>query len=247
MIIAHTNDLHYRRGRKADQIDALFTEMASKKPDVITIAGDHTGDHPESVRLVFESARKHFPGPIVACLGNHDYWVHKKCQDQEFMVQEFEKNIQKAIIAAEENDIHLLEEHGVWSHPDHYGICIIGHGGWYFRGHHKSNDYDYLPISYEGKSINDWMNDRALSAICRQIESLTDNDWTRIAMTHMPVSHLDIGEYSHFGETLLGDLLAGAGCKKFLHGHMHQWEQGPNRFESGTDHLNLRYMLIGVV
>lgn len=246
MRIAHTNDLHYRPGKIADRIDNLFKDMAEAQPDVITIAGDFTGDARDSMRKVFELLRKHYDGPVVACKGNHDWWVHEQVKDQEQMTEEFELQMRQCIQAAEDHNIHLLEEHGIWSHPDHFGICIIGTGGWYYRNHYKSNDYAYLPRHYQGKRMNEWLTDYSFDIVNRQIAALTDDDWTRIAMTHMPVTHLRIGEYHHFGETELGDLLMAAGCKKFLHGHMHATETGP-RYESGSNGFEPKFIIVNAI
>lgn len=246
MRLVGTNDLHYDK-HNAQRIEQVFADMAEAKPDVITIAGDHTGDHPDSPRLVFELARKHYDGPIIACLGNHDYWVHEKCKDQETMTAEFEKTMRQAVQAAEDNNIHLLEEHGVWTHPEHYGICVLGHGGWYYRNHRNSNDYSYLPRKYQGVEINQWMNDRAIREVRKQITTLTEDDWTRVAMTHMPVTHMGIGEWQHFGEEQLGDLLLEAGCKKFIHGHMHEKKNGPNRYESGSNGYQPQFFIMEVI
>ncbi len=248
MKIAHTNDLHYLP-RIQLKLDLHFEDMAATNPDIITIAGDHTGNDPDAVRKVFELARKHFSGPIVACLGNHDYWVHDPIQkDQEYMTREFEKQMRQAVQAAEDNNVHLLEEHGIWSSPEHYGICILGHGGWYFRGHRSSNDYAYLPRQYQGLDINEWMNKRAEASIRAQIAALTDDDWTRIGMVHMPVGNFDLWEAGHCGNQLIGDLLAEAGVKKILNGHIHNEDHhGPRRYQAGSDYGNPRFITLGVV
>lgn len=251
MRILLTSDLHYR-DRFFHRLHAFAAIIAKENPDVICLAGDHTGDHPDATRMIYQIIRDYYDGPIVSCLGNHDYWAHIPVKNQDDMIKEFELKMRQAVSAAEDYNVHLLEEHGAWSNPEHYGIVILGHGGWYheqhFDGRDSSNDYAYLPIKYQGTRIAKWLNQRAELAIRGQISTLTDDDWTRIAMTHMPVVDPLITEYRAAGEPKIGELLRHAGCKKFLSGHIHNVRhEGPYRYQAGGDHGVYAYVTLEVI
>lgn len=275
MKIAYTSDLHVFYTTEK-QIKKMFKEMAAENPDVVIIAGDHSGTHEgwRGSRRVFQLAREAFPTtPILACLGNHDYWIrgqkrrnHNRMEsmaDDKYnhpSLSEFMENIDKTIEEAKNNNIHLFEVDGAWRPKDIWGYVILGHGLWY-KFVPDSNDEKYMPLGLEGDTHR-YMYKRTLNEFLPQLDTLTDDDLTRIFVSHFPITEIrgvdeEPGPEAHksayrsdprwSGDPALGKMLQeDYKVEKFINGHTHGNADGPLRYECGSDYKNPRYKIMEI-
>ena len=256
MKIGFTSDLHiFLTSEKA--IKKMFQQMAIDKPDVVIIAGDHSGTHEGSrgAKAIFKIARNAFPiTPIIACLGNHDYWIRgvKKKIDGDIYskqyyhpsIDEFNANYQNIVDYAEQYDVHLLEEKGVYRFADIWGFVIAGHGLWY-KYPPNSNDQLYLPMGIDGDTHR-YMYKRTTDALLKQLEQLDDaNDGIRIFVSHFPIFQVKEHDAPWSGDSFLGQMLHDDyQFTTFLNGHSHGNYDGPIRWEPGSDYYNPKYKII---
>jgi predicted MPP superfamily phosphohydrolase len=256
MKIALTSDLHvFLTSEK--QIKMMFAAMAAERPDVIVIAGDHSGTHEgnRGVKAVFKMARTAFPTtPIVACLGNHDYWIRgNKKRTDDFgrhyyhpSIDQFNDNYQKIVNHAETYNIHLLEEKGVFRFTDVWGIVIAGHGLWYKYPPNSNDDY-FLPLGIEGDTHRH-MYKKTTDALLKQLDQLDDaNDGIRIFVSHFPIFNIADHDAVWCGDPFLGQMLHDDyQFTTFLNGHSHDNRSGPIRWECGSDYYNPKYKIVSV-
>ncbi len=81
MKILFTADLHLLLGTKDQVIRRIRQWMKTIDPDAFVIAGDLSNASQAS--NVFAQLREFYPvGPIVVCLGNHDFWLHDRIRGQ---------------------------------------------------------------------------------------------------------------------------------------------------------------------
>lgn len=258
MRIGFASDLHiFLTSEKS--IRRMFKDMAAENPDVVVLAGDHSGTHEgyRGVKGVFKLAREAFPAPfpIVACLGNHDYWVRgarKDSIDQIGMEKsygypslfQFNENYEKIVAEAKKQQVHLLEEDGVYRHSGIWGFVIAGHGLWY-KYPPNSNDHRYLPYGIEGDTHR-YMYKRTMDALMKQLEQLDDaNDGIRTFVSHFPIIEVTDQSAPWDGDPFLGAMLRDEyQFTTFLNGHSHGNKNGPMRWECGSDYYNPKYKII---
>ena len=81
MKILFTADLHLLRGTIEGILEKVRGWISSLKPDVIVIAGDIANASQAFDAL--GNLRRSIPDkPIVICLGNHDFWLHKDARNE---------------------------------------------------------------------------------------------------------------------------------------------------------------------
>lgn len=257
MKIGFTSDLHVFLTTEKT-IKKMFERMLEDKPDVIVIAGDHSGTHEgaRGCKAVFRIARSVFAEtPIIACLGNHDYWVRGEKIKTEFGVErtyhrpslaDFNINYENIVKSAEEFNVHLLEEKGVFRFNDLFGFVIAGHGLWY-KYPPNSNDHLYLPLGIEGDTHR-YMYKKTTDDLMKQLDQLDDaNDGIRIFVSHFPVFSISDSEAVWAGDPFIGEMLHDKyQFTTFLNGHTHKNANGPTRWEPGSDYYNPRYKIVGV-
>lgn len=240
----------------------MFDELVKEQCDVWVIAGDHSGSSLglKGSRAIFKLARERFDGPILACLGNHDYWVRGrkiKSHDLNFVgintpryqypsLHAWAENYTKIVESAKEHKIHLFEENGVYRFPGMWGFTFAGHGLWY-KMPPNSNDHLYMPIALEGDTHR-YMYKRTTDALLKQLESLNDKeDGIRIFISHFPVIELDLPDLPWSGDPFLGQMLQDQyQFTTFLNGHSHGNKNGPMRWECGSDYYLPKYKVITV-
>jgi predicted phosphodiesterase len=256
MKIALTSDLHIF-ATKPKHIEKMFDEAQAEAPDVVIVAGDHNGGGYgyKGSRAIFEIARRYFAGPILACLGNHDYWVQgakSKLYDpydsrtprfKNPNLSEWNYNYQTIKESAKNNNIHLFEEDGIFRFDNIFAIA--GHGLWY-ANIPNSNDALYMPIGVEGDTHR-YMYKKTTEALLNQLTHLTDDDIIRVFVSHFPVVEIEERDREWAGDPNLGDMLKEQyGFTKFLNGHTHQNRSGTLRYECGSDYYNPKYKIIEV-
>lgn len=256
MKIALTSDLHIFL-TKPKHIEKMFRDLVLESPDVIVIAGDHNGGMYgyKGSRAVFEIARKSFTGPILACLGNHDYWVQGvKIKNIDFYdsrsakfvnprLDVWMRNYETIKESAKEHNIHLFEEDGLFRFDNIFAIA--GHGLWYANPP-NSNDALYMPIGVDGDTHR-YLYKKTTKELLNQLDTLTSDDLVRVFVSHFPVVEIEERDKAWAGDHWIGTMLMEQhGFTKFLNGHTHQNRNGPLRYECGSDYYNPKYKIIDI-
>lgn len=242
----------------------MFQQMVQENCDVWVIAGDHSGSSLgyKGTKAIFSMAREHFKGPILACLGNHDYWVRgakKRGSERSFLnvgiyshsyhhpsLASWLDNYIRIVEVAKEHSIHLFEEDGLFRIGNSSNYTFAGHGLWY-KHVPSSNDHYYMPIAVEGDTHRH-MYKKTTDALMKQLEGLDDiNDGTRIFVSHFPVIELNTVDLPWSGDPFLGSMLRDdLRFTTFLNGHSHGNLNGPIRWECGSEYYQPKYKVIVV-
>src|ERR1051326_7305272 len=249
--VALTSDTHVGL-TKMKALENCFTEMAAHKPDVVVHAGDFCGGHmgDRSVRSTFRLLRRIFPDiPILAVLGNHDYWCGKprvESRDGDWTVftqyrpslSTYQLNLNKIRTAFVESNIFFLDEYGPFRIE---GVTFVGHTGWY-KLFVATNDLLHLPSGLGGDTFRHFQR-AADTEVMVNLGLLTEEDTNRVFVSHFPViDPRDFGWSEKLGELLVENYQ----IKKFLNGHMHERHEGPLKYEAGSDYGSPRYLIIEV-
>lgn len=188
MKILLTSDIH--RGfspRTADIHDKWAAEtLAGLDYDVLVAAGDLGSSRKEHLHGALKFLRK-VAGtkPVVAVMGNHDYWHSGQLSLSALHTQQQEW--------CREFDIHYLE-----TGPLRVGgVLFVGWDGWYseYPGTHDAN---YMPHGFDS-----WHHLKELTAFTQVLDDVAaakagpDAPVSVVAVTHFPcVPHLTWPEYS---------------------------------------------------
>lgn len=253
MLIAQTSDLHIEITTEK-QIKKLLKDMAVDKPDLIINCGDNTGTlvgH-KCTKRVAKIFRDTFPDtPILWTNSNHDRW----CADSNRRpsMDKYLDNLAKIEQTLKDNNIHYLDNDGVYKHPDHPDLFFVGCSGWYGHPNPPTKDANYLPFGYDGDThraiLRDTENDlhRNLATI-EKFDKAVD---TMVFISHFPVintgdDYKGTFELFSWREAIGTFLIEEYGCKYFLNGHAHQLHTGPLRYECGSDYYKPKYQLINL-
>lgn len=220
--------------------------MVAYSPELIVNLGDNCGgiDGAKSTRTITKFIREYFPvTPIVACLGNHDYWCSSGRRGSP-SPERFAENLMAIKATFAEFNVHFLDTDGPFRSS--VGATFVGHTLWY-GSNPNTNDLSWMPIALDGDTHR-YMRTRAYSELFANLDKLTEADSLRVFCSHFPVvefkSYLDI-QYS--GSKQLGDtLMADYNISKFMNGHAHQRHEGPLRYEPGSDYGNPRFLTIEI-
>lgn len=249
MKVALTSDLHLGMSSKR-QIRAVFRNIFKQKPDVVVIAGDNCGNFSgsEDTITIFNLARKVLPSvPILACLGNHDYWekgLSKSGNYSENIRPDFDYWIncyENIIKVAEDLDIHLFEKKGL---ARINGITFAGHGLWYNKNPNTKDKF-HMPNEFSG-TVDEFMNKVAEFDLKCQIDDLNKDDVLKIFVSHFPVVEIAEENAPWCANPEIGDFLIKEGFQYFLNGHSHQNRSGPLRWESGSEDMQPRFKIIHI-
>jgi len=263
MRIALTSDLHLGI-TKDKSIVKMLQKLKHEKPHVLVIAGDFNGGKiaHRAIKTIAKILRKELPEiPMVAVLGNHDYWtVGKKLPDDGFYksylnpsVRTFDNNYNTICSIMKEHNIKLLEEDKLYVHSNFQNVKFIGHGGWYKNPNPPTNDKNFLPIGIQGNT-NNYLYNRAMKSLQDSIDELdkiyTEGDKV-IFVSHFPVVNTGNdykGAFEDFSwnSSIQNILNSKYNCIDFLCGHAHQKHIGPLRYESGSDYYSPDYIIIEV-
>lgn len=263
MKIALLSDWHI--GQTKDKtIQKAFAEIATYEPDLIVNAGDNNGGWygAKAVHTIHMRLREAMPDtPVVACLGNHDFWVRGRKHGNDFFNYSSNtpgyrrpapdvwlRNYQDILDTFKKFNIHFLDLDGPYRDPEHAGIAVFGHTMWYENSAPPSNDAYFMPVGYEGDT-HAYLRSTAYKQVYESIDKLTENDKTIIFVSHFPVIKTDNDYDFHiwsgsesFGHYLQDDV----GVQYFLNGHAHQLHKGPVRWEAGSDYGFPKFIIIDV-
>lgn len=239
----------------------MFKKAIEEEFDILVLAGDHSGSYYgyKGTRAVFSIAREYFKGPILAVLGNHDYWTlgrKKRSNDLNLVgikthrhynpsLDAWNQNYRNIVESAKEHNIHLFEENGLFRFGE-WNYTFAGHGLWYAIPP-NGNDALYMPIGIDGDTHR-YMYKSSTDALFNQLQGLDDSsDGIRIFVSHFPVIELEDSDLPWSGSPFIGSELRDQyKFTTFLNGHSHGDKNGPMRWECGGDYYNPKYKIIEV-
>jgi len=167
-------------------------------------------------------------------------------------VLDHEDNYNKIVETFKINNVHFIDEDGLYTHPDFPLIKFMGVSGWYQNQRPPTNDHNFLPKAYP--SFHDILRHRAHDLLGKQINALDliyDKDMdTVVFVSHFPVIRVE-GDRRGFDDfcwsEALGEVIQKEyNCKMFLNGHAHMNYSGPLRWECGSDYYNPKYKIIKI-
>lgn len=239
---------------KEKSIRKMLRNTSNEDFDLILHCGDYCGGligH-KSVKSTVTLIRSFFPDkPFLSVIGNHDFWYFKdKKRPSE---KNFNYNYQKIKEVFSENNVHFLDEDGIYQHPDFENIIFTGNSGWYNNPMPPTNDKDYLPLAIEGDT-NSYLERSARNKLYKQLDQLDqiyEKGYHIICfVSHFPVVKAEDykGKFELFSwdESISKLFQEDYDCKHFFCGHAHQLHKGPLRYECGTDYCNPKYHIIEV-
>jgi predicted MPP superfamily phosphohydrolase len=233
MRIGILNDTHLGITSKK-VVQQCIHALAVIKPDIIIHAGDFSGGMMGygALGVTCRMLRREFPEiPILAVLGNHDLWAGKNPT-----VSSFTRNKNLCVKAFSDNNIHFLDEKGVYRIG---GVTFMGHTGWY-NTVPDSNDWLYIPRYMEGDT-HSLLQKQAHSALEAQLASLIKEDENIVFVSHFPVRDCNPWD----GNPNMGTLLSEQyGVKYFISGHSHGLLKGPVHFRTATDYYKPQSFLM---
>lgn len=235
------------------ELKVMFREAAKEDFDVIVHCGDWSGQlyAAPTVRETLRLMRKylHDSKPIVATLGNHDYWCNPHRRGGVVTLADHQANISRIRSIFTEYGVHYLDDDGVYTEGK---VHILGSIGWYATPYPSTNDRlhipNYIGDTEAGRYISHTSEQSTMDSLDIYQAIRQDGD-VLVYVSHFPV--IDVGGDAHFkdfgGRTSLGDLIReDYGCSYFLNGHSHQRHEGPLRWEAGPDYRKPRYQVIEI-
>lgn len=255
MKILQTSDTHTGiTGVSA--IEKMIKRMVHEDFDVFMHNGDYSGGKVghKHVRLFVELFRKYHPDkPFVSIIGNHDYWAEPNAYKGENRLEAYRNNYESVCQTFSDNGVHFFDRDGIYRHPSFADIVLMGHSGWYNHPAPPTNDQNFLPIGLDGDT------NRALLKKANEAWILQADEVEKIYEPHMTVgfvSHFPVvnsvadhkGSFHQFcwDENIQFELIKRFNCKYFFCGHAHKLQQGPLRYESGSDYYNPKYHIVEV-
>ena len=207
----------------------------------------------EKVRSTMNLIREQYSGPMVATIGNHDYWSGGTLGG-------YQDNMNKISTIFAEQGVHYIDERGIYIHPAFPDVKILGVSGWYSNPNPPTNDGYHLPRDIEGISAHAFILNRSERILQEQMDELdksydSESD-TVVFMSHFPVIKPKKGPGDYKGafedfcwsERVSTHLNAAYGCKYFLNGHAHQLHTGEEmRYEPGADYHNPAYKIWSII
>ena len=233
------------------KIMQMLIKAKRQEFDLIVHCGDYSGGRYgyRKVEKTLRAIRSVFPEcPVVSVLGNHDYWARWNGREG---LEYVKHRIQESM---DTFDIHFLDREHIYSHPDFDNILIAGHTGWYYNPVPPTNDILHLPSYIDGDTHRHFR----LEAYTESIETLDliqehGDGKTLVWVSHFPVlreveDQFELSAFDKFsGNPKLGDMLFEEyNCRYFLEGHSHRYENGPYKYNSGSDYGTPRFQVIDI-
>jgi Icc-related predicted phosphoesterase len=251
MRILLTSDTHLGITTKKS-IKKMLDAIDPRSFDVLVHAGDFSGTTygAKAVRDTVKLVREFFPTkPFITVLGNHDYWCVTGKPGSKPSLSSFTENLDQIMETFKEHNVHFLDTDGVWSHDSFPMIHILGVSGWYKNMNPPTNDKKYMPYGLEGNTDGHLLM-KAEKILMTQVDSMKEKTYEKIVfVSHFPVvkvetdREFDLFSWDHriseFIEDELGEAI-------FLNGHSHQNNNGPKRFECGSDYMSPKYKIIEI-
>lgn len=230
-------------------LEGMFRNAAREDFDVLIHCGDYSGraEGASAVEETLAIMRDAIPDkPILTVLGNHDFWCGNE-SGAKISLRDFADNLNAIDESCHKHNVILLDKHGPWRGAEP-GVVIVGASGWYANPNPPTNDKNYLP-NMEGSS-HSFLLRRTEADLASNLAGLTEDDTTRIFVSHFPVINTGNdykGAFESFSwSESIGKLLQDQGFEFFANGHAHQTHKGPLRWECGSDYYNPKYHIIKV-
>lgn len=234
--------------------------MATEEFDVIAQMGDMCGgqDGRRSVRTIGKMLRNHFPTkPIITVLGNHDFWLAGKKKPErhdDYMPNQrsfhhvsmptWKVSLDGIQQDLKELNIHFLDKDGPFRLD---GWTFVGHTLWYGNMNPPTNDDKYMPLGVDGDT-HKYLYSTALKELDVNLAQLTPDDINLVFCSHFPiVNFVNHGDHTYGGPEFLGKIMREEfKINYFLNGHAHQFHNGPDRFEAGSDYEKPKYLIVSL-
>lgn len=247
----------------------MYKELNPDDFDIIIHAGDYCGGSKgwKGVRHTVNLIREFFPDkPFLSVIGNHDYWYkiegHWDNNTDKFVrrrvgVNDFNMNYDKVVKTFKDNNVHFLDLDGPYRYDE--DTIFVGHSGWYAHPYPNTNDRNFLPYDPEGANVNHWLMHKVTKQLHLNLDKLDvmmqaskDKYQNVVFVSHFPV--VKVGENDYKGafedfcwsESIKELMQREYDCKYFLNGHSHQNNNGPLRWECGSDYYTPKCKIIFV-
>lgn len=188
--LAKTSDVHAGHTQKTVLIhERFFAEMAEEWAkadgiDALILAGDLISHKQKSMKTLFRTIRNVMPHvPVVACLGNHDYWDEGKyyggSKCRKYTYQELDEMHKEAF---GEFNIHRVSATPLVIKD----VAIVGFDGWYAQHNPNTNDKYWMAYQWDGLDPFAFMIKKA----AMEFDTLMGMDLTpyraTVGITHFP-------------------------------------------------------------
>lgn len=248
MKILHITDTHVGITSKS-AVEDMLVEACVQDFDLMVHTGDWLGGYVDggaALEWTCEAIRKHWNGPVVATLGNHDIAGGSD-------LDIFNANLRNIKDSFKKHNIIYIDEEGPYLQDD---LVLIGSAGWYTTSYPQTNDGFSLPAQIEGFNPHTHLLQQANKSLDKQLQAVDQMDMTGLTLVFM--SHFAVvdngpdykGDFQDFNwSTSIADVLRKHyGCKYFLNGHCHQLHEGKNgRYEPGSDYYNPQYRIWEII
>jgi len=184
----------------------LFVEKIAKEDfDILIDCGDMHSDHIaffhygfKAIQIGYEIINHFIPNkPKIATIGNHCLWVGPSTHKREDFdrngnyksypsLEQFVFNYECIKEVFKQNNVHFINEDGVYQNKDFPGFAFVGHTGWYTNRTPPTNDAAFLPKNIEGDTFA-YLYKKAYDTIDAQLVELNDMNPTLIFISHFPV------------------------------------------------------------
>lgn len=144
-------------------------------------------------------------------------------------------------------DIHFLDEDGPYVHTDFPHVGFVGGMGWYYSPD-VSNNKKYICQDILGDTQRFLCRDFEDKSL-KYLDELAENPivTTKVFVSHFPIIEPNEDDLKWGGNFKFGDFIQKEyGIDYFFNGHMHANNNGPVRFEAGSDYGKPKYKIIEV-
>lgn len=254
MKVCHITDTHIGITQPSS-IRKMLNKIKNEEFDLLLHTGDYCGgsNGGKSVASTVKMIREVYDGPFLSTIGNHDYWAGGHFPD-------WVKSMNQVRDTFKENNVHFIDEDGIYIHPAFPDIKFIGASGWYANPNPPTNDYFWMPASCEGVRMNQYLLQKSEKTIQKQMDELdltyTPGTDTVCFVSHFPVVKPKEGPGDYKGafedfcwsERISQLVNACYDCKYFFNGHAHQLHEGKEmRYEPGSDYGNPDYRIWDII